>query len=171
MGYQLTQALVGIGSSRDRAALRTALVGVYNKMSSQTLTTAGLVIKGATTKVAKTGAAVTYYMTNGRLGSIAAATDMPALAGTVTNAKFNVFAIFVDVAGTVSTAMGTEAATLGGVIFPAQPIKTAILGFIIINPTGTGNFVGGTTNLDDATVAPNAVYVSIVGGFDPTSLT
>jgi hypothetical protein len=35
-----------------------------------------------------------------------------------------------------------------------------MIGFVIVNPTGTGDFVGGTTDLDDATVAPNAVYVN-----------
>ena len=43
-------------------------------------------------------------------------------------------------------------------------------GLIIINPTGTGNFVGNTTPLDDGTVAPNAAYVNNIGPFDPTVL-
>ena len=41
---------------------------------------------------------------------------------------------------------------------------------MIINPTGTGNFVGNTTALDDVTVVPNAVYVNTIGAFDPTVL-
>ena len=44
----------------------------------------------------------------------------------------------------------------------------ALIGFVVINPTGTGNFVGGTTPLDDATVVPNAAYVNTTEGFDPT---
>lgn len=168
--FNLNSVLTRIASSGDRTTLRNALAGVYDKMSSQTLTSAGLVINGAGTKVAKTGAATTYYIANGKLGSIAAATAMPALVGTVTNAKFNVFCLFVDSTGTVTSAMGTEGATLGAVTFPALPPKTATLGFIVINPTGTGNFVGGTTNLDDATVVPNAAYISTVGDFDTTAL-
>ena len=40
---------------------------------------------------------------------------------------------------------------------------------MVISPTGTGNFVGGTTPLDDATVVPNAAYVNLVAAsFDPT---
>lgn len=40
---------------------------------------------------------------------------------------------------------------------------------MIINPTGTGDFVGGTTALDDATVVPNAVYLNgNIGPFDPS---
>jgi hypothetical protein len=43
-----------------------------------------------------------------------------------------------------------------------------MIGFVIINPTGTGPFVGGTTALDDATVVPNAVFVNVTGAFDPS---
>ncbi len=49
-------------------------------------------------------------------------------------------------------------------MFPTIPAGRAVLGFIIVNPTGTGNFVGGTTALDDATVAPGTVYVDTPGG-------
>lgn len=90
---------------------------------------------------------------------------MAALAGTVTNAKFNVFAFYVDAAGTLTSAMGTEGATLTAVVFPTVATTKAVIGFVIINPTGTGNFVGGTTALDDATVVPNAVYVNTPGVF------
>jgi hypothetical protein len=58
----------------------------------------------------------------------------------------------VDAAGTLRDRMGTEALTLGGVTFPTIPDGEVVTGFVIINPTGTGNFVGGTTELDDATV-------------------
>ena len=78
--------------------------------------------------------------------------------------------VFVDSAGVVTSAMGTAGATLAKVSFPQFPVQKALIGFIVVNPTGTGNFVGGTTNLDDVTVVPNTVYVSPVGGFDPYCL-
>lgn len=78
----------------------------------------------------------------------------------VANAKFNVLLVSVDSAGNATVTAGTEGATLGAVVMPAVPAGNAALGFVIINPTGTGGFVGGTTDLDDATVAPNAVYVN-----------
>ena len=93
---------------------------------------------------------------------------MPALAGTVTHAKFNVFAFFVNESGTTRTAMGTEGATIGAIVYPTKADNEACIGFVIINPTGTGNFVGGTTPLDDATVVPNAVYRDTPFPFDPT---
>jgi len=45
-----------------------------------------------------------------------------------------------------------------------------MIGFAIINPTGTGNFVGGTTPLDDATVVPNAVYIDTPYPLDPVNM-
>lgn len=119
-------------------------------------------------KVPKTGAADSYFSAKGTIVKIAAGTDMPALAGTVTNAKFNVFCFFVDSAGTTTSLMGAEGATLGAVRWPDFPLDKALIGFIIINPTGTGDFVGNTTALDDGTVVPNTVYSSPVGAFDPT---
>jgi hypothetical protein len=89
------------------------------------------------------------------------------LAGTVTNAKFNVYVLSISAAGTVSAQMGTEAATIGGVVFPTIADGNAVIGFVIVNPTGTGNFVGATTELDDATVAPNAVYINTPYPFLP----
>jgi hypothetical protein len=118
----------------------------------------------------KTGAADYYASVKGVLVKITAGTDMPVLVGTVTNAKFNVFCFFVDSAGTTSVAMGTEGATLAALKWPDFPINKAPIGWVLINPTGTGNFVGGTTALGDVTVVPNAVYMSPVGAVDPTLL-
>ncbi len=89
------------------------------------------------------------------------------LSGTILADKFNVYVLSINAAGTVAAQMGTEAATLGGVIFPTIADGSAVIGFVIVNPTGTGNFVGGTTELDDATVVPNAVYVNTPYPFLP----
>lgn len=85
----------------------------------------------------------------------------------VANAKFNVLVVSINSAGTVTVTAGTEASTLGGVSFPTLPDGSAMIGFVIINPTGTGGFVGGTTELDDATVVPNAVYINTPYPFLP----
>lgn len=89
------------------------------------------------------------------------------LSGTITADLFNVYVLSINAAGTVSAQMGTEAATLAGVVFPTIASGNAVIGFVIVNPTGTGNFVGGTTELDDATVVPNAVYVNTPFPFLP----
>lgn len=138
-------------------------------LTTQLLNTGGLAIKTGGSALAKTVNTI-YYVIDGVLYSKAAA-DMAALSGTVTNAKFNVFVFMVNSAGTLTTSMGTEATTLAGVAWPTIDDLKAVIGFVIINPTGTGNFVGGTTALDDATVAPNAVYVNTVAPFLPSLTT
>jgi hypothetical protein len=129
------------------------------------LVSGALAIKAGASALAKTAATV-YFMVDGLVFS-KAASDMAALVGTVTNATFNVFLFTVNSAGTLKSYMGTAGATLGAVVFPAFLDGEVPIGFVIINPTGTGNFVGGTTALDDATVVPNAVYVNTVGEFFP----
>lgn len=151
--------------------IRKLILPLFDRQTSLALNTAGLVIKAGGSALAKSGAAACYLIANGVFQKIAAATDMPALVGTVTNATFNVFAFFIDQSGTVTVALGTQGATLGAMKFPQFPTSKALIGFIIINPTGTGDFVGGTTALDDGTVAPGAVYVNGQCGFDPYCLT
>ena len=94
-----------------------------------------------------------------------------ALSGTVTNAKFNVYVLTINSSGAVTATMGTEGATIGDVVYPTIPDDEAVIGFVIVNPTGTGNFVGGTTDLDDATVVPNAVYVDTPGRANQNAVT
>lgn len=171
MLYTISQLMGPVSPEITKTVVRRLLGHLARPINSQALVTAGLVITATTgKKVPKTGAADSYYSAAGTLVKIASGTDMAALAGTVTNAKFNVFCFFVDAAGTKTSAMGTEGGTLAAVKWPDFPADKALIGFIIINPTGTGNFVGDTTALDDATVAPNTVYCSPIGAFDPTVL-
>lgn len=164
----LIQRMNQISDRDDGRNLFLVLEGVYNRLRSQCLGSAGLAIKAGGSALAK-AVNVTVASANGVLVKLTANTDMAALSGTVTNAKFNVFVFTVNSAGTLYTQMGTEGGTLAAVRWPAIDQKRAIIGFVIINPTGTGNFVGGTTPLDDATVVPNAVYVNTQGAFDPTA--
>lgn len=166
----LTRWLAGISEARWRDYLLNIFRPLVDRQSTLALSSAGLAIKSGGSAIVKTGGSATIAMANGVLRSIAASTDMAALVGSVTNAKFNVFCFFVDSGGNLTTLMGTEGATLAAVKFPQLPIQKAILGFVIINPTGTGPFVGGTTPLDDGTVVPNAVYVNTPTGFDPANL-
>lgn len=166
----ITRFLQGIPSVTERAALQRILSALGDRLSSQSLNSAGLAIKAGGSAIVKTGASAYYAVAQGDLVTKGAATDMPALVGTVTNAKFNVFCFYIDSGGTLTSQMGTEGATLASVVWPETPVGKAQLGFIVVNPTGTGNFVGGTTALDDATVVPNVAYVNTQGAFDPTVL-
>lgn len=81
----------------------------------------------------------------------------------VTNAMYNVCLLCIDTAGAMQIGAGTEAATLAGVVLPDTPANSCVVATLEVNPTGAGNFVGGTTDLDDAGVVPNAVYTDVNG--------
>lgn len=161
----MTRYLAGITETQCRTALRRVLRPLVDRCSSQPLTSAGLVINAASAAFAKIGAADFYACVTGILVKIAAGTALPALTGVnIAAGAFNVVCYFVDAAGVVTIAAGTQGATLGGVVFPQPPDGKAMVGFLII--TGAGAFVGGTTALDVGTT----VYVSPLGAFDPTVL-
>lgn len=170
MQSTITQSLAGLAGEQQRAAVRTPLAAIGDRLSSQTHTSAALRIKGASASAIVQTNAVYAGVAKGVLIAKVTATDMPALVGTVVNATFNVFAFFIDSASVVTVAMGIAGTTLAKVVFPAIPEGKACIGYVSINPTGTGNFVGGTTVLDDATVVPNAVFTNTIGAFDPTVL-
>jgi hypothetical protein len=164
----LTNYLTAFKEVAWRSALRTPLFHLVDRYSSQPLNSAGLVIKAGGSTLAKTGSADFYASVKGILVKIAASTDMPALTGLVITANnFNVACFFVDSAGVVTVAFGTQGATLGAMVFPqfapAMNNKT-LVGFLLITHSAT--FTGGTTALDTATT----VYVSPLGPFDPTML-
>jgi hypothetical protein len=170
MMHNLTRKLAEFSDRAAAYALHILLEPIFNRFKSVTLNSAGLVIKAGSSALAKTGSSVTHYIANGIKGRIAASTDMPALTGiNVANGKFNVIIFSVDSTGTVRVRAGTEGSTEAAIKWPPLDQKRAIIGFLIINPTGSGTFTGGTTALDDATVIPNVAYISPVGAFDPTT--
>jgi hypothetical protein len=148
--------------------LRDVLLLLQTAVCDMIFNTAGLVIGSGSKKKVKVANTI-YGIVNGVLFS--KTTAEVTLAGTVTNAKFNVFVITAKSDGTLTATMGTEGAALINVVLPAIPANEAVVGFVIVNPTGTGNFVGATTDLDDATVVPNAVYVNTPYPFNPNALT
>lgn len=155
----------GVGTSSQD--VRNALGELQKGVTDCLYNTGGLAI-GSSSKAKVLIANTIYASINGIL--VKKTTAEIALSGTVTNAKFNVFVLSLAVDGTVKATMGTEGATIGAVVFPALPASDVMIGFVIINPTGTGNFVGGTTELGDATVAPNAVYVNSPFCINPNAM-
>ena len=164
----VTQWVKALSSISDQNSLLAVLVPMADRLSSQAFGSAGLV-QGSTAQLAKNGT-LFQAIVKGRLVTVAANTDTAALVGTVTNAKFNVYCFYIDQSGVQSSGMGQEGATRVAIGFPPIPKGKVMYGFIIINPTGTGNFVGGTTSVVDATVVPNVVYVNTPGAFDPSIL-
>lgn len=151
--------------SLNNLSLREVILVLQSILLHVLLTTGGLAIKAGGSAIVKTVNTISYQI-NGIFYTKAAA-DMSALVGTVTNAYFNVFCFYVDATGTLTTTAGTQATTKAGIVFPAHVDGKVMIGHLLVNPTGTGNFVGGTTALDDATVVPNAVYTNTLGGFIP----
>jgi len=149
----------------DHGTFKATVDSARSRLLYCMLTAAGLAIKAGGSTLVKAGNDC-YAMVDG-IRKIAADTDMAALSGTVTNGRHNVYAFFVDNTGNLTSAMGTEGLNPRYIDFPAVPENAACIGFVLINPTGTGDFVGGTTPLDDGTVIPNAVYVDLTAAIDP----
>lgn len=161
----MTKYLASITEGKYRQAIRRVVEPLIDRYSSQPLTSAGLVIKAGGGTLTKTGAADFYAVAAGVLVKIAATTDMPALTGiNIAAGTFNVAVFFVDAAGVVTVAAGTQGATLGAIVFPQFPKNKALIGFLII--TYASAFTGGTTPLDTATTQ----YISPLGPLDPTAL-
>lgn len=157
-----------VGGLSD-AGVRAALLKLQTATVDQLLSTAGLTI-GSSSKAKPKIANTIYALIDGVLVKKTTAEITLTTANNVANAKFNVIVLCMAADGTVTPVNGTEGATIGAVVFPTIPTGSVVVGFVIINPTGTGGFVGGTTELDDATVVPNAVYVNTVGTFNPNAL-
>lgn len=165
MENTIVQYHAKIGSGTDRDAQSIVMQHLAASLNSQALASAGLVISTAGGVVAKTGASTFYALVGGRLASIAAGTNMPALTGlTITANRFNVVCFFLNSAGTVSARFGTEGSVAGAVKWPDFPLGQALIGALLITHSAT--FTGGTTPLDTATT----VYLSPIGAVNPTFL-
>ena len=159
---KLTQRINQIGDLMVRRNLQLVLEGIYKRMGNFAIQGAGLTI--GTTKPKLTSGTAWYGTVGGILVKKAATTDLITLttASNCTNAKFNVTVFTINSSGTITNRAGTEGSSLATITWPTLPSTEAVFGILIVNPTG-GNFVGGTTDLNDATVQPNAVYLNPVG--------
>lgn len=167
---KLQQYINGIKAPDLNRAIATPLRHVANPLSSQTLASAALRIKGGSASALVQTNAVSYYLAGGVLVKVATSTDLAALSGTVTNALFGGWAHYIDSAGTTTSVYLGQGSTLSRVTFPEQSLSKALIGLTLVNPTGTGDFVGGTTVLDDATVVPNVAFINTLGAVDPSVL-
>lgn len=157
------------GAGLSDQGIRTAIGKLQTAVCDRVLNSPGLVI-GSSSKKAPKIANTTYFVIDGALGSKTTAEVTLTSANNVANAKYNVIALTMIADGTVTATNGTAADTLATVVLPSTPASSVLLGYVVIHPTGTGGFVGGTTDLDDATVVPNAAYISAPFGFDPNAL-
>lgn len=167
----ISRYLTNMPDVRVRRAIQFLMIALADRYNAQMLSPAAIVITGAASANAKTGANAVLALTNSgnasALVSVAAATSLVPFVGTTLINTFNVYVFYVDTAGTVTAAMGTAATTLAGVVFPQMPQGKACIGGFTVNPTA-GSFIGATTALD--AVNTNVVFFSPVGPWDPTVL-
>lgn len=143
---------------RPPGNLPNTLVAHANRLACSLLSDPGLrIVGGSGSPLAEAQTAV-YALVADTLVLVAAGTDMPALSGTVDADDFGLYVWEVDAAGTVTQLTLATASTFAGITFPTLSDDKACVGALLVNPTGTGDFVGGTTDIDDATVVPNAVF-------------
>lgn len=160
---------IALDVTTSQAGSTTLLGKVQSALCDRLFNTMGLAIGTGSKKKVKI-VNKGYCLVNGSLLSVAAATEVTLPATSVTNGKYNVIAIYATATDTASAVFGTEGATLADVVLPTIPANSAVCGLVIVHPTGTGAFVGASTDLDDATVVPNAVYIDTPAGFNPNML-
>jgi regulator of replication initiation timing len=145
----------------DIATHRTEANRIRTGLINMTLTDAAIAIGTTKTKI-KTVTNPISYIIGGTFYSKAATDDFWVLTGfDCANAMFNKCLLCIDSSGNMQIAAGTEGASAGAVVLPAIPASYAVVGMVQVNPTGTGDFTGGTTELDDGTVVPNATYTDL----------
>lgn len=165
MGKTITQGVTT--SSED---IRSALTKLQTNAVDSVLSSAGLAI-GTSSKAKVKIVNTFYYIIDGVLYSkTTAEVAFTATTHDVAADKFAVFVLSIDAAGTVTMTKSADADTLAEVVLPAVPDDEVVVGLVIINPTGTGIFDASTTELDDGTVVPNAVYINTPYPFNPNAL-
>ena len=160
---KLNQRINQFSNKSDARNLVLVLEKVYKRLGNVTLTTPNLTTATTTTKIKSQN---DYYgFVGGVLVKKAATDNLITLttAANTTNALFNVVVFTINSSGTITNRYGTQGSTLAAMTWPSLPSEEAVFGILLLNPTGTGDFVGGTTPMADATVVPNAVYISPTG--------
>jgi len=144
----------------DHGTFKTAVDNQKTAMKNMALSSGGIGIATTTTKV-KTSNTITYII-NGEFKSKSASDPCWDLTGfNCSNGKYNKCLLYLDADGNASIGAGIEADAADDVVLPSLPSDKAVVGMVQVHPTGTGDFTGGTTDLDDATVVPNATYYNL----------
>lgn len=146
------------------------IVEMTNTLSCRALNTPGLTIGTSSVKKIKI-ANNTLVCVNGTMALVAAAEVTLTTANNIADGYINAIVLVADSAGAVTTLMGTPALIAGGiaaVVLPEIPAARAVLGIATIS-TAAAAFVGGTTDLNAATVTD--LYYDCVGPFNPYAST
>mgnify|MGYP000190890707 CR=1 FL=1 len=163
----IARYLINVKDPISARALQIIINAVADRLASAMLGSAGIVIFGAASPNAKTGAVAVYAVSANSLVNIAAATVLTPNTGTTLINTFNVYTFYIDNAGVITAGVGVAGTTLGGIVWPNTPQGKAMIGGFTVNPTAA-SFVGATTALDAANT--NVVYFSPTGAVDPSIL-
>lgn len=158
---------IALNTNTSQEGVTTLLGKLQSALCDRILGVATLIIGSSSKAKIKTTNTIYPVINGAMVAGVASAETV--VAGTVVNATYNVFVLVYDTTNGLNALMGTAGATLAAVVFPTIPANTAVVGFVTVHPTGTGNFVGGTTEFDDGTVVPNAVFFDALG-FNPNVL-
>lgn len=134
----------------EQAAVLADLTAIRAKLNCSMLSPAGLAI-GPSAKLVPQAVKPVMAMAAGTLVYKPAATEMSALAGTIANTKFGLWAFYVDSAGTITTSTKTADAATAAAAFalmPTVPANKTQIGAIIVVSSDAGGFIGGTHALD-----------------------
>lgn len=141
---------------------KNELEGSKKALFAQCFTNVAVAIATLLPQIQTTVAAV--FTVDGVFYGLAATDNYWDLTGfDVTNGMYNVCLLCIDDAAAMQIGIGTEAAALADVVLPDTPADSCVVAMVEVHPTGAGNFVGGTTDLNDAGVVPNAVYTDLSG--------
>ncbi len=144
----------------DHATFKTAVDNMKTALNNMCLSDGGLAI--ATLKTHVKSINTINYVVDGVFYSVSATDDKWNLSGfNCTNGNYNKCLLCFDSSNAAQITAGTEAASANGVILPSVPATYSVVGMLQVHPTGTGNFTGSTTDLDDATVVPNATLTDL----------
>ena len=144
----------------DVTAIRTSYVNARTALANMCLTDPDIAIGTTPAKIKTTNSV--EYLISGVWYTKGATDDLWTLTGfDCTNDNYNKCLLCLDASGDPQIVAGTEASAAASVTLGAIPSAYSVLGMVLVNPTGTGDFTGGTTALNDGTVVPNAVYTDL----------
>lgn len=129
-------------------------------VQSKALIDPGLIIKTSSSAIVKSANNILVQV--GRKTIRKAAGDMPALTGTIATLYCGIYGFYIDAAGTLSVAKGTDYLISLGYIpesgWPVTPAGTSPIGYLILDNGTASTFTGGITALDTALLVPYYTY-------------
>lgn len=159
----------------DHATTRTAVTNLKTFLKNFNTTNASITI--ATSKTRLQTQVACEFICDGEWKVKAATDNFVVLTGlTAAKSVYNEALVALNSSGAATIAVGTGASVAASVVQGTPPTDTTVIGKVQVHPTGTGTFIGATTELDDGTVVPNAVYTDLAFhpdnvGDAPASLT